>query len=74
MSNLDVLLINFAELTQDISSKGLGMVYEICSSEQKETLVSELVETLMTGKHKQQKVSADTQVFEEGTIGKTPEG
>jgi len=36
--------------------------------------VSELVQTLMTGKHKQQKVSADTQVFEEGTIGKTPEG
>ncbi|KAL4235658.1 hypothetical protein ACF0H5_004053 [Mactra antiquata] len=68
------LLSENDELTQDISSKGLGLVYEICSSEQKEMLVSELVSTLMTGKRKQQTVSADTQVFEEGSLGKTPDG
>ncbi|WAR24119.1 ECM29-like protein [Mya arenaria] len=67
-------LVKKCNLTQDISSKGLGLVYEICSTEQKSALVSELVDTLMTGKRKQQTVSAETQVFEEGSIGKTPEG
>ena len=64
----------FPEITQDIASKGLALVYEICSAEQKDLLVSELVGTLMTGKRRTQDVTADTQVFEEGSIGKTPEG
>ncbi|XP_053393707.1 proteasome adapter and scaffold protein ECM29-like [Mercenaria mercenaria] len=68
------LLSEIDELTQDISSKGLGLVYEICSTEQKDVLVSKLVETLMTGKRQQPKVSGDTQVFEEGSLGKTPDG
>lgn len=61
-------------MTQDISSKGLGLVYEVCTAEQKSSLVSELVDTLMTGKRRQQAVSGDTQVFEEGAIGQTPDG
>lgn len=40
----------FVDVTQDIASKGLGMIYEISSSQQKDSLVSELVETLTTGK------------------------
>ena len=64
----------FSEITQDIASKGLALVYEICSAEQKDLLVSELVGTLMTGKRRTQDVTADTQVFEEGSMGKTPEG
>ena len=40
----------FSEVTQDFTSKGLALVYENCSAEQKNTLVQELVETLMTGK------------------------
>ena len=39
-----------AEITQDIASKGLGLVYEKCSPEQKESLVSTLVGTLTTGR------------------------
>ena len=38
------------ELTQDVASRGLGVVYESCDSHQKHTLVSALVDTLMTGK------------------------
>lgn len=38
------------DVTQDIASKGLGLIYEISSSQQKDSLVSELVETLTTGK------------------------
>ena len=37
-------------MTQDIASKGLGVVYENCSSDQKKELVSVLVETLTTGR------------------------
>lgn len=68
------LLSEADEITQDIASKGLALVYEICSTEQKDMLVSELVGTLMTGKRKAREVSADTEVFEEGAMGKTPEG
>lgn len=62
------------ELTQDIVSKGLGIVYEKCNAEQKQQLVGELVETLTTGKRKKLEVTGDTQVFQEGSLGKTPDG
>ena len=39
-----------AELTQDIASQGLGVIYESCDSEEKQSLVTALVDTLMTGK------------------------
>ena len=42
--------IVFSEMTQDIASKGLGVVYENCSKEQKDELVQILIDTLMTGK------------------------
>ncbi|XP_041357221.1 proteasome adapter and scaffold protein ECM29-like [Gigantopelta aegis] len=68
------LLSENDEITQDVASKGLGVVYEKCTPEQKDSLVSELVDTLMTGKRPQQEVTGETQVFQEGALGKTPEG
>lgn len=62
------------DVTQDIASKGLGMIYEISSSQQKDSLVSELVETLTTGKSSKKEVTGDTAVFEDGAMGKTPDG
>lgn len=44
------MVLCFAELTQDVVSKGLGIVYEKCNAEQKQELVGALVETLTTGK------------------------
>lgn len=38
------------ELSQDVASKGLGLVYELGSEQDQQELVSTLVETLMTGK------------------------
>lgn len=38
------------ELSQDVASKGLGLVYELGGEEDQQELVSTLVETLMTGK------------------------
>ncbi|XP_059151870.1 proteasome adapter and scaffold protein ECM29-like [Physella acuta] len=62
------------EITQDLASKGLGHTMDICTPEQKDTLVSELVETLMTGKSAKNEVSADTTVFQSGALGKAPDG
>lgn len=38
------------ELSQDVASKGLGLVYEMGGEGDQQELVSTLVETLMTGK------------------------
>jgi proteasome component ECM29 len=40
----------FVELSQDVASKGLGLVYELGNEQDQQELVSTLVETLMTGK------------------------
>ena len=39
-----------ADLSQDVASKGLGLVYEMGEEGDQQELVSTLVETLMTGK------------------------
>lgn len=39
-----------AELSQDVASKGLGLVYELGTEQDQQELVSILVDTLMTGK------------------------
>ncbi|CAL1546641.1 unnamed protein product [Lymnaea stagnalis] len=62
------------EITQDLASKGLGQIMEVCSPSEKDALVSELVETLMTGKSAKNEVSADTTVFQSGALGKAPDG
>lgn len=41
---------SFVELSQDVASKGLGLVYELGNEQDQQELVSTLVETLMTGK------------------------
>jgi len=39
-----------SEMSQDVASKGLGLVYEMGGEADQQELVSTLVETLMTGK------------------------
>lgn len=47
----DILfLLFYLDLTQEVASKGLGLVYEHGGGENKEELVSLLVDTLMTGR------------------------
>ncbi|MBN3306147.1 ECM29 protein, partial [Amia calva] len=62
------------ELSQDVASKGLGLVYELGTEQDQQELVSTLVETLMTGKRVKHAVSEDTEVFQGGSLGKTPDG
>lgn len=62
------------ELSQDVASKGLGLVYEMGGEKDQQELVSTLVETLMTGKRVKHAVSHDTEVFQGEDMGKTPDG
>ncbi|TKC45166.1 hypothetical protein EI555_020279, partial [Monodon monoceros] len=62
------------ELSQDVASKGLGLVYELGNEQDQQELVSTLVETLMTGKRTKHEVSGETVVFQGGGLGKTPDG
>ncbi|XP_068607533.1 proteasome adapter and scaffold protein ECM29 [Brachionichthys hirsutus] len=62
------------ELSQDVASKGLGLVYELGGEDDQQKLVSTLVETLMTGKRVKHAVSEDTEVFQGEGLGKTPDG
>ncbi|XP_076874647.1 proteasome adapter and scaffold protein ECM29 [Brachyhypopomus gauderio] len=62
------------ELSQDVASKGLGLVYELGGEQDQQELVSTLVETLMTGKRIKHTVSEDTEVFQGETLGKAPDG
>ncbi|XP_029470526.1 proteasome adapter and scaffold protein ECM29 isoform X2 [Rhinatrema bivittatum] len=62
------------ELTQDVASKGLGLVYELGSEQDQQELVSTLVDTLMTGKRIKHEVSGETEVFQGSLLGKTPDG
>nr|XP_032808549.1 proteasome adapter and scaffold protein ECM29 [Petromyzon marinus] len=62
------------ELSQDVASKGLALVYEHGTDDDRKQLVSILVETLMTGKRKPQAVTQDTEIFPGEGVGKTPEG
>lgn len=71
----DILfLLFYLDLTQEVASKGLGLVYEHGGGENKEELVSLLVDTLMTGRRRNQAVTGDTKIFEEGELGRAPEG
>ncbi|KAK7166459.1 hypothetical protein R3I93_006281 [Phoxinus phoxinus] len=62
------------ELSQDVASKGLGLVYELGGEQDQQELVSTLVETLMTGKRAKHAVSEDTEVFQGEALGKAPDG
>uniref|UniRef100_A0A673A283 Ecm29 proteasome adaptor and scaffold n=1 Tax=Sphaeramia orbicularis TaxID=375764 RepID=A0A673A283_9TELE len=62
------------ELSQDVASKGLGLVYEMGGEGDQQELVSTLVETLMTGKRVKHAVLEDTEVFQGEGLGKTPDG
>ncbi|MFS8035264.1 putative armadillo-like helical, proteasome component Ecm29 [Helianthus anomalus] len=64
------------ELTQELASQGLSIVYELGDVSMKKNLVNALVGTLTgTGKRKRAvKLAEDTEVFQEGSIGGTLSG
>jgi proteasome component ECM29 len=70
------------EMTQDVASKGIGIIFSIADEQSKEVLVSRLVESLI-GKKKAGSTGATSgmkilneneEIFQSEQIGKTPEG
>ncbi|KAG0459441.1 hypothetical protein HPP92_022569 [Vanilla planifolia] len=64
------------ELTQELASQGMSIVYELGDSSMKQELVNALVSTLAgSGKRKRAiKLTEDSEVFKEGNIGETHSG
>jgi len=63
------------DLVQDAASKGIGIVYEACTEDQRDGMVNDLLDNLL-GKKPQEvkKVNEETKVFQEGELGKNPIG
>nr|XP_022915862.1 proteasome-associated protein ECM29 homolog isoform X1 [Onthophagus taurus] len=59
------------DIVQDVSSKGLCLVYDYSKSEE---LLSALVDQLTSGRRSTTNVTASTKLFEEGELGKSPTG
>ncbi|XP_010521564.1 PREDICTED: proteasome-associated protein ECM29 homolog isoform X1 [Tarenaya hassleriana] len=64
------------ELTQELASQGMSIVYDLGDASMKQNLVDALVNTLTgTGKRKRAiKLVEDSEVFQEGTVGESPSG
>ncbi|KAI8147438.1 proteasome stabiliser-domain-containing protein [Fennellomyces sp. T-0311] len=81
-TNLNVLHAAFSRLiadrddfTQEVASKGLGLVYEYGDAKIKEDMLYSLVGTFTEGRTIQaQSVTDNTVLFEEGALGTTPDG
>lgn len=63
------------ELVQDVASRGLNLIYNISSESERTELSNLLLEQLSEGnKGKAKQVTDDTVLFEEGILGKAPQG
>uniref|UniRef100_A0A0M3K9L0 Proteasome-associated protein ECM29 homolog (inferred by orthology to a human protein) n=1 Tax=Anisakis simplex TaxID=6269 RepID=A0A0M3K9L0_ANISI len=62
------------EFTQDVASKGLGIVFELADETQKKVMMNELVSALSSGRKRVTPVTGDTPIFEGGELGKAPGG
>lgn len=68
------MLAETDDLTQEVASKGLGLVYEHGGGENKDELVSLLVDTLTTERRHNQPVTGSTKILVEGELGRAAEG
>ncbi|KAJ3206273.1 hypothetical protein HDU67_008289 [Dinochytrium kinnereticum] len=69
------LLADRDEFTQEVASKGIGLVYELGDGRIKSSLVESLVSTISEGRRlAPQSVTGETQIFQEGALGATPDG
>ncbi|GBC07937.1 hypothetical protein RclHR1_00780017 [Rhizophagus clarus] len=69
-----LLLADRDEFTQEVASKGIGLVYELGDQKMKERLVDSLVEMFSEGKRPKETIDRDTQLFDSNTLGQTPDG
>ncbi|XP_066591555.1 proteasome adapter and scaffold protein ECM29 [Prorops nasuta] len=60
------------DIIQDLAAKGLGLVYMNSSKEERDVLVSNILDQFMQGRKTVKQVTVDTKLFEEGELGNTP--
>lgn len=73
--NRNVLLkciVLITDIVQDMAAKGLSLIHINSSKEQKELLVSSILDQFTQGRKSVQQVTSDTKLFEEGQLGKSP--
>ncbi|GJJ74422.1 proteasome component ECM29 [Entomortierella parvispora] len=68
------LLSDRDELTQEIASKGIGLVYELGDQSIRSQLVGSLVGMFGEGKKATQKITGDTELFDSNALGQAPDG
>ncbi|KAF9277423.1 hypothetical protein BGZ68_009310 [Mortierella alpina] len=68
------LLSDRDELTQEVASKGIGLVYELGDQSIRDQLVGSLVGMFGEGKKPVSKVTGDTELFDGNVLGQTPDG
>ncbi|KAJ3045279.1 hypothetical protein HDV00_011151 [Rhizophlyctis rosea] len=69
------LLSDRDDFTQELASKGIGLVYEIGDQSTRDALVETLVSTFTEGrKIAPQTVTGDTQLFADNALGSSPDG
>lgn len=68
-------ILNFLkDFVQDVASRGLGLVFTLSDVDGQSDLANSLLDQLIGGKRQVNQVTAETQLFEEGVLGKTPTG
>lgn len=68
------LLSDDSEFVQDVASQGLGLVFSLSDPNSQTDLANSLLDQLIGGKRQVKQVTDETQIFEEGVLGKTPMG
>ena len=62
------------EITQDVASRGLSLVYEMTADDEKQEMIGLLMDSLMHGNKQKRQVDKDSKIFEEGALGVSPDG
>ncbi|KAG0202738.1 hypothetical protein BGX28_004843 [Mortierella sp. GBA30] len=68
------LLSDRDELTQEVASKGIGLVYELGDQSMRSQLVESLVGMFGEGKKTASKVTGETELFDSSALGQAPDG
>lgn len=63
-----------SDIIQDLAAKGLSLVHANSTQEERNSLVSSILDQFMQGRRTVQQVTSDTKLFEEGQLGKSPSG
>ncbi|TPX39274.1 hypothetical protein SeLEV6574_g07344 [Synchytrium endobioticum] len=74
-SALSSLLNDRDDFTQEVASKAIGLSYELADAPMRKAMVESLINTITEGKRLAgQSVTADTTLFEAGSLGAAPDG